>query len=133
MKFDQERVINFGKNSFLGHDMLLLIFFYDVFFLQHFKRVQFIVSFISDKNDLRVGTFSDLWQHNEVINSGCAHWWINEFNIYFFYKSLTNLQLYTSLNLIRQSILFQLYFILRKFYFIFTSIFNLIYLIHNLD
>lgn len=48
MQFDEERVIDFGQDSFFSHDVLLLVLLYDILFLEHFQSIQLVISLVSD-------------------------------------------------------------------------------------
>ncbi len=68
MKLDQERMINFSEDGFFCHDVLLLVLFDDVLFLEHLEGIKFVVSFVADENDFGISAFADLRQHDQVVN-----------------------------------------------------------------
>ena len=48
-----------GQDGLLSHDILLLIFFNNVFFLEYFHRVNMLVLLVPDQDHLGVGALAD--------------------------------------------------------------------------
>ena len=61
-------MVNFGEDGFFGHDVLLLVLFDDVFLLEHFECIQFVIGLVADEDDFGVGAFADLRQHDKVVD-----------------------------------------------------------------
>lgn len=67
-EFDEKGMIDVWKDSFLSHDIFLLIFFNDIFLFQYFHRIHMFVLLISDKENLCISPLTNHWQQRIVVN-----------------------------------------------------------------
>ena len=73
VEFDEKGMLDFSKNLFFGHDVLLLIFLHNIFFFEYFEGIKFVVFFPGDQADLGVSSFPDNTVEMEVVNGDVVH------------------------------------------------------------
>lgn len=59
-------MLDSGKDLLLRHYMLLLIFFEDIFLLEHLQGIELVVLEMAHQQHLRVGALADHRQDREI-------------------------------------------------------------------